>query len=360
MRRESEYARCKFVLTRGELAYSEVIDDFKNADFVYIVTYNISRNDETLLEKIKEAPLTAKVKIFTNIPQRYNEYYNEWARNKASEQIDNYITKLDPEKFKEKFQSFFVFDNHSKIIMTNNIAYIGSANYSSESARNIESGVIFDEAHVILQIKNIVDEIITNSSVPYYAYNLFSLIFLTRELEVLKTRINKDVWDIWEAQGREYGSYYKGINIDLNIQSLDAFEDFKEELKHTIWLLISDIENIGNYQSANIIDKLLELQDTILEYKIDSEVIDLVEFDEDAYIEKEVSDNGIYITEADVLDEYVQIITRKASEIKDELASDAQDSLASLIEFLNEAIELIMDIFNECKIYISEEIDNTK
>ncbi|MGM0970834.1 MAG: hypothetical protein ACQEWR_19950 [Bacillota bacterium] len=76
-----------------------------------------------------------------------------------------------------------MFNNHAKIIMTNNIGYIGSANYSSESANNFEAGVIIEDEHAIFQIKDIIDEEVESVAEQYYAYDMLPLIFLTRELE---------------------------------------------------------------------------------------------------------------------------------------------------------------------------------
>ena len=45
----------KFVAGKGEHNYKEVIDDFKNASFIGIVTFNLSQNESgTLISKLKE------------------------------------------------------------------------------------------------------------------------------------------------------------------------------------------------------------------------------------------------------------------------------------------------------------------
>ena len=56
---------------------------------------------------------------------------------------------MPPEKTAEKAEVYFCFSNHAKIVMTNNIAYIGLSNFSEESADNFESGFISKDADFI-------------------------------------------------------------------------------------------------------------------------------------------------------------------------------------------------------------------
>ena len=45
-----------------------------------------------------------------------------------------YKSRLSPEKIAEKAEVYFCFSNHAKIVMTNNIAYIGCLLYTSDAA----------------------------------------------------------------------------------------------------------------------------------------------------------------------------------------------------------------------------------
>ena len=67
----------EFILGRGELNYRAVIDDFKNAKVVRVLTYNISKKNYSneLIEALKSIPENADVKIITNIPSRMKNYY---------------------------------------------------------------------------------------------------------------------------------------------------------------------------------------------------------------------------------------------------------------------------------------------
>ena len=349
-------------MTKDELGYDEVLEDFSKSEFIYIVTYNISARIETLLNKLKDAPKDSEIKVFTNIPSRFNEYFFEWASKKANKLINTYIVKLDPEKFNENFKTYFTFNNHSKIIMTNNIAYIGSANYSSESANNFEAGVILKDKLALLQIKDIIDEEIESSAEPYYAYDILPMIFLTRELEEIKTILSESIWGLWEVHGSDVGEYYKGGNIYIDTKILEAFEYFQEELGDTVSGLIQEVEDnlSNNYLTykEELIENLNNLKVSICEYKIDLKVIKFIEFDEDRYINELMQEHAIDMTE-DVLNDYVQNFTQQAFEIKEDLATNALEGFIAFDSFLTQTTKIMMDRADELRAVINERIDNT-
>lgn len=350
-------------MTKDELGYGEILEDFPKSEFIYIVTYNISRNIETLLDELRDAPEDTEIKVFTNIPSRFNKYTRDWASKNAKSLINIYVAKLDPEKFNEKFKSQFAFNNHAKIIMTNNIAYIGSANYSSESANNFEAGVIIEDELAILQIKDIIDEEIESSAESYYAYDIFPLIFLARELEEIKTMLSESIWGLWEVHGYEQGEYYKGGNIYIDTKIIEKFEYFQEELDNTVSELIQEIANNTSgrdltYDEEELIEKLENLKELICKYEIDSEVLEFIEFDEDEYINDLMQENAINMTE-DVLDDYIQDFTQQAFEIKEDRATNAQDGFIAFDSFLTQATQTMMDRADELRAIINERIDNT-
>lgn len=44
----------EFIMSKDELTYSAVIEDFKNATQIYILTYNISKDQNILLTALKK------------------------------------------------------------------------------------------------------------------------------------------------------------------------------------------------------------------------------------------------------------------------------------------------------------------
>jgi hypothetical protein len=181
---ELEFDGGRFVSSKGELNYKEVLDDFPTAKIIRIITYNISKNtrQDALLEALRGS--SADVQLITNVPSRMPEYYDSDAgrnmRNAARRNIQVYLSKLDPSNFPNGFIPFFNVHNHAKIIGTENIVYIGSANYSNESADSIETGVLIEDRAVIQQLYQEFFDTIKDKSLSYFdegfsAFRLFIL-----------------------------------------------------------------------------------------------------------------------------------------------------------------------------------------
>ncbi|MGO1369257.1 hypothetical protein [Senegalia sp. (in: firmicutes)] len=100
MKKEYIVPDAKFIYTKDELGYQEVLDDFKNAEEIIIVTYNISQKQSSLIKKLANTPQGAKISIFTNIPSRWDTYYyhdKDIYRNAAKKKINIYLNKLRPD-----------------------------------------------------------------------------------------------------------------------------------------------------------------------------------------------------------------------------------------------------------------------
>ena len=122
IKREFDTTSAKFVFTKNELGYQEVLDDMGAAEEITIVTYNISERNAALVDGLRMAGQHCKINIITNIPARWETYYGDAFRAKARDKINLYLSKLNPEKLGIKPEVFFDFSNHGKIIMTNNVS----------------------------------------------------------------------------------------------------------------------------------------------------------------------------------------------------------------------------------------------
>ena len=64
------------VFGKGSYTYQQVLDTFSNTSFIGILTFNISKEDSILLQRLKTACATGtNAVIVTNVPQRYRTYY---------------------------------------------------------------------------------------------------------------------------------------------------------------------------------------------------------------------------------------------------------------------------------------------
>lgn len=129
------------VFGKGEFTYQKVLNDFSSARFIGVMTFNISpRTDSSLLNALKRACLNgADATIITNIPKRFPSYYGVKYAVAAKDMIDLYKRQLDPAQYGMRLNPYFTFKNHAKIIMTENIVYWGSSNFSDESNPSCQS-----------------------------------------------------------------------------------------------------------------------------------------------------------------------------------------------------------------------------
>ncbi len=164
----------EFVFAKDEFSYQEVLDSFEKAKYINILTFNISsKYNYELTNKLKNLNENCMVNIVTNIPNRFyvykgkNKEVKKYRKKIAKETVRNYIERLNPEKFKCNLNTYFNFDNHGKIIMTNSIAYVGSANFSSESMKNIETGFLSKDLELINYLNDEFFPSIINNSRNY-------------------------------------------------------------------------------------------------------------------------------------------------------------------------------------------------
>jgi len=97
----------KFVMSKDELGYQEVVDDFPNANKINILTFNISKNSNVLINALKKCSPDTEINFVSNIPQRWDDYFGTANAQKAREGIRLYKSKLDPEKIAAKAEVYF-------------------------------------------------------------------------------------------------------------------------------------------------------------------------------------------------------------------------------------------------------------
>lgn len=215
--------------TDKEYGFRKVLDDFENAEWIYVVTFNIStaKDSKYLLSKLRKNEKAKEIILVSNIPREFNdnsnydkEFYSFFELEKEAKKpwlINLYNNELDPKNFNSNFKSYFCLNNHSKFIMTNNIAYIGSANYSDKSINSIEAGIIIRDKNEIEKIKKYIKQkIIDENSLDYDSFNKESHLLdkfqnklkeqnIFERLEKIYLNIEiEDVWDIDYGTGEEF------------------------------------------------------------------------------------------------------------------------------------------------------------
>jgi len=313
----------EMVFSKDSCGYQEVIDDFVNASFITIVTFNISANNKRLLRQIDSLEHQPKVKIITNIPNRYATYYSEAARKKARTNIIGYMSQLNPEKFSGNVTSYFNFNNHSKIILTDNIAYIGSANFSPESNSNNETGFLIRDRNTIDEINEEIITIFENESIPYHGSQVTRInvlyINLLSKLQNLREAIHSSVFSIWDHRGADC-EYY---NPNLSVIDIESLYELSYEIEDIAFITEEDrtyFEGLIESIDISLVNELRKLVDE------DSLIYKLAKFSTDDFVQEYIQEND-YIAYDENLNRIAQNAIDKAGESFSDLASLAESSV---------------------------------
>jgi len=327
---EIECASSTVVLSKGVSAFQEVIDDFPNAERITVVTFNVSATDRKLLNALSQA--RTKACIICNIPKRFERYFGDKVRSSAKSQIVTYMAQLDPTRFQTAFETYFAFHNHAKIVMTENIAYIGSANFSSESQQNWECGIITEDANAIAQLELAVEQIKADS-IRYLGESTAPLIatFATLQsfLDPIWSKFTEDCLDEIASALDEV----EGAIAEVDLQWAFAFESGGP--------LTSKIDMTLIGQLQQLICDSTPLREFAM---FDPETVFVDDFPSDAYEEK--------------LDSYLESAGEANASHIEELEYAAKDDLETLRTGLDTLCEQIKSVLSD----ISKEqskIDNT-
>ncbi|MBU3072531.1 phospholipase D-like domain-containing protein [Clostridium estertheticum] len=361
-----------FISSKDSLGYQDVLDDFKSANIIRIVTFNISKNlkDDKLFDMLLSLDESIDVQIITNIPSRFGWYATssagKYLKRTASTNIDTYIKKLNPDDFNSNIIPFFNFNNHAKIIGTENVVYIGSANFSNESAKNYETGILIRDKEFINELYKTFFENLKEESIPYFTdefnrLRLAMLSILTRlvnhynyiidTLFVFSKYLNKYISSDDETTFSEDDLYE--LLYDLN--ELEEIGRLIEEIdcdKYKLEESVIEITDIYNTMNINYLLGLIGIDSPFYNYLMFSFQNTFDDCFED------------YAGEA--YDEYLEYYIDKASDDAREILSDLcenaeKDKIKTEMESVIAGIKQINLIISEnASKAINVDIDNTK
>lgn len=257
----------EFVFSKDSLCFQKVINSFNSAESISIVTYSLpsskTEKDSFLMNSILEA--TKKeipVKIITNIPGRFEEYYTDRSKHVSRQKISKYLEFLNPKKYDYLLRIYFNFNNHIKIIMKNEIAYVGSANFSEASENNYESGIISRNTSFIRYLTNKVIPEIEKESLGYYDSveseilldNIIDLFYVEDYIQRALTDISQTSFPI------------TSMNYDIGKEFSDC-KDSPEELRWKRLIHVSDMLEFFNYQLTDLGDNCFNYDEDLKEFK---------------------------------------------------------------------------------------------
>lgn len=360
----------RFVSSRGELNYHEVLNDFPNAKIIRILTYNISKNQkyDALLDALKKTD--ADVQLITNVPSRMEKYFNSNAginmRNTARNNIKTYISKLNPDNFPGQFTPFFSVNNHAKIIGTENIVYIGSANFSNESSDNIETGVLIEDQEFIQNLYSQFFDQIKEGALSYFDENFSAFqLFILSLYAKFKHHYHKIMTDLYTNYQRT--KLVVADTILMDIHDLNTLYRDLDELK-IICRAADDTYDEENEEYNEALEQLKEcfeklsiewLQEVISE---NGSLYRLVVFDAEQEIDNILQTQYTFEAYDEALDLYVEKAANSVSEMYSLLYDDFSEKSDVFLEEIKKilyTLDSAIQFTNSWKISkINPEIDN--
>ncbi|MFD2368882.1 phospholipase D-like domain-containing protein [Brevibacillus sp. GCM10020057] len=362
------FGKIELITTRGELGYQEVIDDFPNAKFIFVATYNISEKRDELNNLLQKYSTTADIRVVTNIPSRFDKYYDpkekpkfgKTPREKARDSIENYTEKLNPEKY-EGLKTFFHFQNHSKIVLTDNIAYIGSANYSPESRDSRETGVLFKDPEMVKAIIDVLVPLIEGEGIQYFGDNKINELKIVFSL--LLTQLNRAM-DTLHEEMFNYGGYidefefYNANDPGLSKQSMSGLLDVLSDIEGEVESLKSEgLEKLSRLIDDDIIESMRELLED--ERPMDN----VAQFNRSGFVDTTLAERmNQRMYDSEELEDLMEVLQSEAFEHHRELAEEAEDDVRELFSLAERLKEKLVEIIDGLAQLDAEQsrIDNTK
>lgn len=241
----------ELVYSKGQNGFADVVAGFKKAKWINIVTYDIYFNRNQLLSKLKQAPPNCRIRIVTNVP----------SKNGMKNDIQIYLKELKPELQNPNTSVFFNWKNHSKIIMTDSIAYVGSANFSSSSFH--EFGVLIKDKSSIDWLNRAVLELCEESE-GYYSNRIQNeyqnaLLFKDVDQNIIEELLSICVRADKERKEKEREVY--GIEENVRHYIIDASDivclDIHAEQEAQEYLYTLDMNQIKMVQYVMYLGKEL-------------------------------------------------------------------------------------------------------
>ncbi|PHF12383.1 hypothetical protein COF84_25745 [Bacillus wiedmannii] len=356
----------KFITTYNELGYQEVLDDFDKAEYVCIITYNISAKQNKLFEYLDKLKDNTEVDFITNIPSRFEDYYSSYAKGRARNTINLYLNKLNPEKYRSVFSSYFLFNNHAKIVMTNNVIYVGSSNFSDESANNVESGILSRDSDFIEYIKNEVIPYLKGESEQYYSRDSINSLIISFKFIYYKiiNVIEEVCMSCYSYPDYYGGATYEFFDLRNNRiylkESLNRLDEIFEELDEFIATIYHTLDELGiDIEEIEEMLGEMDIEGIQLLYSDDTEIDNLLSFNSQRYAMDYINEYEISVN-LDDIDDFRESASQVAYEEECELADLAEDDVKHLLERLKQIPKQLEDILGEIPTMVNEDIDNTK
>ncbi|MEQ7804775.1 phospholipase D-like domain-containing protein [Priestia aryabhattai] len=244
-------------ITKGNFNWQRAASLMKHSKKIIIFTYGISKYNIKLLKSLNG---DKKVTLIFNASTLHDP-----DRNKAKKIAKEMFELLNPKNFLCELECYINYTNHSKLILLDNLIYVGSANFTYKTKDNLEIGISLELS--VDRIKDQIENIINH-------FRDSSFIVSTEEGFLPKTfeDVNSHTMISVDEEAEEFRQYaiwlskYKYANIaECKINKFEHIgKDIKELIEDTKDLfsklghdLIKEYKNTSNQELKRILTKII-------------------------------------------------------------------------------------------------------
>ncbi|WP_338472758.1 hypothetical protein R4Z10_08525 [Niallia sp. XMNu-256] len=324
----------EFICSEGDYNFQDVLNDFPNANEIFITTYSITYKDE-LLKHIKNAK--AKVTLITSVPNVFKEEHRSKLSNeeikKAQRNIQKYMELF--KKDKDNIAHYINLNAHLKIVMTENIAYIGSGNFYGKES--IEAGVLIKNPEYVAKIFNELIPLLTNHEksiaidsrmimIGEYFINLYT------DLENTIESIKKLYEDLF--------SRHTELIVQGEVKGEDYIQAFKDDFELDALFLIHCIEHLDDLLKNLYDDEHQEVTD------VDDLVSYLIRFGFEPKFDGEYDGYNPFYESQSIIRNIFQLFKTPSVPYFEIFKKDTYSYFSSLFELLDMRMKDIVEVKN--------------
>lgn len=366
------------VFGKGSYTYQQVLDDFSNTSFIGILTFNISKEDSILLRRLKTACATGtNAVIVTNVPQRYRTYYNFKCEEPAKKNIVRYKKQLNPRNFSMRLSPYFTFKNHAKVIVTDNLIYLGSSNFSDESSDNLECGMVSSDKELIEYVKDTLFPEIQSHAVPYYKdnfavaiANLEDLISICRQAKEVLFEAAYVPWSDYDTNFEEKW-IYRTTDNGITTEFLRHFQEVFLEFEDALSIIDSILDEY--WDEDELPEEVEKLREIFEDYKAvydgfneDVSLLfdgleDVAQYDINEEANRKIVEDYSMEAYDERLNYYAQKAFQEASDEFEGLVKEAEETVKDVLAKLDEMVSYfnrLSDMLSQL-LQVNSKIDNT-
>lgn len=337
--------------------YQEVLDDYSNAKNIRIITYNVSYDtNNPIFKKLFEVSDAADIKVIIGVPSFTFIDYKTGERNYKAEDVIKSLKSFDIAELNDRLSIAVCPYNHSKIISTENVCYIGSENYSDASRQNYEAGLLLYNKQDIENIMQNYFQLLWEDS---FVYRDSNTIVLAEASSILSDTISYI----------EELSCYLYIEDGEKLELDDLYIDnsyIEEELKKIRKSLIYLDECLGDLKVDNVINDINSIKNEKILHDYNDDIIKLKELLENfdygtSYLDmfneaiNSLEEDVGYYSDADIDDliqtNHIESHGYYYPEFDEEITTEVMSEIVDDRQDFSKKIEEILELFIEDKLY---------